>query len=78
MMQATLRPDPVDAFNLNSPEGGPGCSGWCPACRERLRCRTYLEDFWSEIEKEGGPWWTLSPNQRIERDILLPVKKYRQ
>lgn len=77
MLSTTLQKDGMNAWNLDSPEGGPGCSGWCPTCPSRLRCRTYLEDFWKEIEKEGGPWWTLSTNQRIERDILLPQKRYR-
>ena len=55
------------------PEGSDLCTGWCPECRARLHCETYIEDFWVEVEKDGGPWWELPQYQQVERRILLPV-----
>jgi len=60
-------------WSVRSPEGGPLCVGWCPDCRVRLHCETYLQDFWLEIEKDGGPWWALSQVEAVERRILLPM-----
>jgi len=55
-----------------NPEGTDVCTGWCPECRARLCCETYTEDFWKEVEKDGGPWWDLPQYQKVERRILLP------